>query len=106
MTEEVTFPMRKFFAVALLAVFVVGVTGLVTVASSVVTKDVPDENLESFVDSLNQNDGLDLTVSDIESFEKVKIVSPEGIEDGEYVAKNLNSNGKVLVIVDPIHVTE
>jgi len=101
--------MRKVLTVALLAVFVVGVTGLLTVASSVETYDVPsDENLiEDLANELNdQYNGLNLDASDFDGFEKVKVVTPEGIEDGKYEVKNENSDGKVLVIVDPIHVTE
>lgn len=102
--------MRKLFVVALLVVFAVGITGLLTVAESVDENDVveefsnPSKSLDNINDYLDEGEKLD--EDDLDGVEKVLVVSPEGIEDGNYEVKNKDSNGKVLIIVDPIHVTE
>ena len=99
--------MRKFSVLFLLAVFVVGITGLLAVADTVEIFDESDE-INDFFSSVEKGtyDGLDLSELNAENYEKVVVVTPEGIEDGKYEIKNSESNGKVLVIVDPIHVTE
>ena len=93
--------MRKVLTVALLAVFVVGITGLLTVAEStrVTFSDPVDQDSE-----ILELTGIDLSEDQLDGVEKVIVITPKGIEDGEYEIKNENSNGKNLVIVDPIHV--
>ena len=99
--------MRKTLTVALLAVFVVGITGLLASADTVEIYDSPEE-IGGFFESVDNENYEGLVLSDLnrENFEKVVVVTPEGIEDGTYEVKNGEANGKVLVIVDPIHVTE
>jgi len=99
--------MRKTLTIAFLAVFLIGTTGLLAAADTVEIYD-ETEAIEDFFTSVANGDydGLDLSDLDPGDYEKVVVVTPEGIEDGTYEVKNGEANGKVLVIVDPIHVTE
>ena len=99
--------MRKTLTIALLAVFVVGTIGLLAAANAVEIYDGTTE-IQGFFASVDDGvyDGLDLSDLDPGDYEKVVVVTPEGIEEGTYEVKNSETEGKVLVIVDPIHVTE
>lgn len=95
--------MRKVLVVALLAVFLIGITGLLTVA------DVVNENnvIEVYDDpadaGIDAHDYPGLSESELEDVDKVIIVTPEHFDGENYDVKATGSK-KVLVAVDPIHV--
>ena len=95
--------MRKVLIVALLAVFVIGITGLVTAADTVeqYSAEYVKNNFEDFKDDYPCPE---LEEEDLEDVKKVIVVSPPAF-DGYYEIKT-KGNGKALVLVDPIHVTE
>lgn len=96
--------MRKVLAVAIVTMLVFGTVGVLTVAeeydSSEVVKTLDPDSYST--EDLNDEYGVE--IGSLEGFEKILVVEPEGIEGGDYEVKNEESSGKVLVIVDPIHV--
>jgi len=101
--------MRRVLAVAIATILVFGTVGILTVAQGPVsTYDVAEDDV-----ILEDVEGIDDQVlNDVDEEtsvigkEQVRVIKPKGIKDGTYEVKNEESNGKVLVIVDPIHVTE
>lgn len=104
--------MRKVLSVALVLVLALTVTGVMTLAGDYTSTDVVEiydltdleksekENIESEVELYYD---IDLDGEDLNA-EKLVIVSPEGID--ESYKKVTQDGNKVVVYVDPIHVTK
>ncbi|MFB6290659.1 MAG: hypothetical protein ABEJ25_02885 [Candidatus Bipolaricaulia bacterium] len=100
--------MRKVLSVALVLVLALTVTGVMTLAGDYTSTDVVEiYDLTDLSDTKKAkivSQYVFIDSNDLVNAEKLVIVSPEGID--ESYKKVTQDGNKVVVYVDPIHVTK
>jgi len=97
--------MRKVIVLSLALLLVISAIGLLTIAGEDTVKHYDVENAED-LSTLLSDYGIVVDADKLEDYEEVIVVLPPAFEEREDTSWSSHGNGKVLVFVDPIHVTE